>query len=142
MKFSGPLFVGNNAKGWISKRVFQENKARQIFRKTNISYPLIRTRTCVSGGKKCFFCGKFDVLCFLGTPVYRSALLSLCNSFSYLDDCTLDFQRFHFHFLAKPFIYWTPKNLSSFRWFCQHLWHVFNLSSIACINHLFAFFKL
>ena len=37
--------VGNNAKGRISKRVFQENKARQIFRKTNISYPLIRTRT-------------------------------------------------------------------------------------------------
>ena len=34
--------VGNKAKGWISKRVFQENKARQIFRKTNISYPLIR----------------------------------------------------------------------------------------------------
>ena len=25
------------------KRVFQENKERQIFRKTNISYPLIRT---------------------------------------------------------------------------------------------------
>ena len=37
-------FVGNKAKWWISKRVFQENKARQIFRKTNISYPLIRTR--------------------------------------------------------------------------------------------------
>ena len=34
------------AKGWTSKRVFQENKARQIFRITNISYPLIRTRTC------------------------------------------------------------------------------------------------
>ena len=31
-------------KGRISKRVSQENKARQIFRKTNISYPLIRTR--------------------------------------------------------------------------------------------------
>ena len=31
-------------KGRISKLVFQENKARQIFRKTNISYPLIRTR--------------------------------------------------------------------------------------------------
>ena len=28
------------------KRVFQGNKARQIFRQTNISYPLIRTRTC------------------------------------------------------------------------------------------------
>ena len=38
-------FVGNKAKGRISKRVFQENKARQIFQKTNISYLLIRTRT-------------------------------------------------------------------------------------------------
>ena len=37
--------AGNKPKGRISKRVFQENKARQIFRKTNISYPLIRTRT-------------------------------------------------------------------------------------------------
>ena len=36
--------VGNKAKGRISKRVFHENKARQIFRKTNIFYPLIRTR--------------------------------------------------------------------------------------------------
>ena len=36
------FFVGNKAKGRISKRVLQENKARQIFRKTNISYPLIR----------------------------------------------------------------------------------------------------
>ena len=27
------------------KWVFQENKAHQIFRETNISYPLIRTRT-------------------------------------------------------------------------------------------------
>ena len=32
--------VGNKAKGRISKQVFQENKAHQIFRKTNISYPL------------------------------------------------------------------------------------------------------
>ena len=31
--------VGNKAKGHISKRRWQENKARQIFRKMNISYP-------------------------------------------------------------------------------------------------------
>ena len=31
--------VGNKAKGQISKLVLQENKAREIFRKTNISYP-------------------------------------------------------------------------------------------------------
>ena len=37
-------FVGSKAKGLISKRVFQENKESQIFQKTNISYPLVRTR--------------------------------------------------------------------------------------------------
>ena len=42
--------VGNKPKGQISKRMFQENKACQIFRKTNISYPLIRTRTYVYQG--------------------------------------------------------------------------------------------
>ena len=62
--------VSNKAKGRISKRVFQENKARQIFRKTNISYPV-----CISGGKKCSFFGKFGVLCFLETPVLRFPLL-------------------------------------------------------------------
>ena len=43
-------------KGRISKRVLQENKARQIFRKTKFSYPLIRTRACVYRGVKnvCF----------------------------------------------------------------------------------------
>ena len=49
-------FVGNRAKGRISKQVFEENKARQIFRKTNISYPLIHTRTCAHHGVRivCF----------------------------------------------------------------------------------------
>ena len=36
-------FVDNKAKGRISKRVFQENKASRIFRKTNIFYSLIST---------------------------------------------------------------------------------------------------
>ena len=43
-------FVGSKAKGRISKRVFQENKANQIFRKTNVSLSLIRTRTCAYQG--------------------------------------------------------------------------------------------
>ena len=43
-------FVGNKAKVQISKRVFQENKASQIFQKTHISYPLIRTRKCAYQG--------------------------------------------------------------------------------------------
>ena len=41
-----PHFLRNKAKGRISKRLFKENKARLVFRKTKISYPLIRTRTC------------------------------------------------------------------------------------------------
>ena len=61
-------FVGNKVKRQILKRLFQENKARQTFRKTNISYPLIRTRNVR-------FFEKFGVLCFLETPVLRFALL-------------------------------------------------------------------
>ena len=61
-------FVGNKAKGQISKRVFQENNACQIFGKTNFSYPSdTHTYVCVSEGKKCSFFGKFGVLCFLET---------------------------------------------------------------------------
>ena len=36
-------FVSNKANRQISKRMLQESKARQIFRKMIISYPLIRT---------------------------------------------------------------------------------------------------
>ena len=45
-------FVGNEAKGRISKRVLEKNESGQIFRITNISYSLIRT---CSVGKKCSF---------------------------------------------------------------------------------------
>ena len=41
---------GSKAKGRISKQVFQEKKAHQIFRKMNISYPLTRTRMCAYQG--------------------------------------------------------------------------------------------
>ena len=64
--------VGNKAKGRISKRVSQENKARQIFRKTKISYLLIRTLVCISRGKKCSFFGKVVTSC-----------LSLCNTIDF-----------------------------------------------------------
>ena len=71
--FSFRYYVGNKAKGRFSKRVFQEKKARQIFRKVN-NYPLIRIRNvCVLGGKKCLFFGKFGMLCFLESPVLRFA---------------------------------------------------------------------
>ena len=53
------IIVGNKAKGRISKQVLQENKARQIFGRTNISYRLIRT--------------KFGVSCCLETPILRFA---------------------------------------------------------------------
>ena len=49
-KNSKAKIVANTAKGRISKWVLQENKARQIFWKTNISCLLVHT-----GGKKCYF---------------------------------------------------------------------------------------
>ena len=82
------LIVGNKAKEQISKRVFQESKARQIFWKTNISYPLIAPLPTpppcypvnisypliLTPGKKCSFYGKFGALCFIETSVLRFAL--------------------------------------------------------------------
>ena len=41
-----------------------------MFRKTNISYPLISTRTYLSGGKKCESFGKFCVRTKLMNPKY------------------------------------------------------------------------
>ena len=38
------LLVGNKVNGRIWKLAFQENKARQIFRKMNISYVPVRIR--------------------------------------------------------------------------------------------------
>ena len=47
--------VGNKAKVRISNQVFRENKSRQIFRKTNVSYPLICTRMCAYQGVRNVF---------------------------------------------------------------------------------------
>ena len=58
-------FVGNKAKGRISKRMFQENKAHQIFRKTNISYP---PYVCVSGRKNVRFSENLTCFVFLKHP--------------------------------------------------------------------------
>ena len=70
--------IGNKEKERISKRVLQEDKARQIFRKRNICYTLIPTWTCGYLVKNCSFFGKFGVLCFLVTPGLRFAFLPYC----------------------------------------------------------------
>ena len=86
-------YAGNKAKGRISKRVFQENKARQIFRKTNISYSLIRTLT---------FFGQFGVLVFLGIPVLKFALLPYYRQ-KYIFFLSYDDHMFSDNFREKEF---------------------------------------
>ena len=55
---------------------FKKIKHAKFSAKTNIFYPLIRTRTCAYRGiKNVRFCGKFGVLCFLEAPVLRFNLL-------------------------------------------------------------------
>ena len=59
-----------------SKRVLEENKARQIFPKQTFFTPwYVHVRMRTRGGKKCSFFGKLGVLCFLETPVLRFVLL-------------------------------------------------------------------
>ena len=65
--------VGNKAKAWISKRVLQENKARQVFRKTDISYPLIRSCTCAyQGVRNVRFSENLTCFAFLKQPFWDS----------------------------------------------------------------------
>ena len=50
----------------------KKNKAGKISKKTNISYPLIRTRTCAYQGA---FFAKFGISCFLVTSISKFAIL-------------------------------------------------------------------
>ena len=56
------------------KKVLKENKAYQIFWKTNISYPP-PWYVCVSGSKRYLCFRKFCGLCFFVTPILRVAFL-------------------------------------------------------------------
>ena len=69
-------FVGNKAKVESQNGCFKETKHVKFSEKTNISKLLIRTRRCAyQGVRNVRFFGRFDVLCFLETPVLRFALL-------------------------------------------------------------------
>ena len=64
------------AKGKISKRLLKVNKARQIFQKTNISYPPIRThRRIRGGGIEMLFCREIWHALFLVATVLKFVLL-------------------------------------------------------------------
>ena len=80
--FHDPEIVGNTAKGRISKRCFKKTKHVKFSEKRTfltLWYAHVRpdthTYVCVSGGKKCSFFGKFDMLCFLETPILIFVLL-------------------------------------------------------------------
>ena len=74
--------VGNKVKGRISKRVFQESKARQIFRKTSISYPL--TRTCAYQGiRNVCFSEILACFAFLKHPFWDSPFCLVTDDNTY-----------------------------------------------------------
>ena len=75
----GEEFVGNKAKGQISKRVLQETKHATFSDKQKFLTPDTHMCACVLGGKKCSLFGKFGVLCFLVTPVLRFDFLPYCR---------------------------------------------------------------
>ena len=75
-------FVGNKVKERISKRMFQESKARQNFWKTNISYLLIRTRLCAyQEVKNVCFSEILVCFAFLKHPFWDSPFCLIPNDF-------------------------------------------------------------
>ena len=101
-------FVGNKAKGRISKRVFQENEPRQIFRKTNISNTLTHTRTKHMN----HYSHRKDCRVFF---FFLEVTITLAMKISVAMNC-----KKYFIFL----LYW---------W----LWTIFCLPEIVCIYYLF-----
>ena len=96
--------VGNKTKGRISKRVFQENKARQIFRKTNISYPLIRTRTCAyQGVRNVCFLENLACFVFLKHPFWDPPFCLIYVCVSGGKKCSFPENLACFVFLKHPF---------------------------------------
>ena len=87
-------FVGNKAKRRIAKRVFQENKARQIFLEMkgpgNVSF---------SENSVCFV--------FFVTPVLRFAFLPYYQQFSFYSNCNNNIltARRILVFLAKKYLF-------------------------------------
>ena len=67
LHYENNYIVGNKTKGRISKHVSRK-QGTSIFPKNEHTL-------CVSGGTKCSFFEKFDVLCFLETPVLRFSRL-------------------------------------------------------------------
>ena len=67
--------VGNKANGESQNGCFKKTKHAKFSGKQTFLPPEMHTYMCVSVGKKYSSFGKFDLLCFLGTPVLRFALL-------------------------------------------------------------------
>ena len=74
---------GYKAEGRIWKRVIQENKVRQFFRKTNISYLLIRTRTCAYNGVRNFRFSEI-LACFISWNTHFQIRLFVLSPMTYL----------------------------------------------------------
>ena len=68
----------------------QKNKARQIFRKTNISYPLIHTRTCAyQGVRKVRFSENLACFVFLKHPFCDSPFCLITDDILYIQNAFL-----------------------------------------------------
>ena len=82
-----------------------KKKSTPTFRKLNISYLLIRRRTCTyQGVRNVYFFRKFDVFIFLIPPFLRLAFLHYCRQVEY-------FKTFPFNpFLSKHVDIFFPKS--------------------------------
>ena len=91
--------VGSKAKGRISKWVFQENKAHQIFQKTKFSYPLGVRTFCFSENLAC--------LVLLKRPFWDSPFRLITNKIKHLQGfhCSMYHQKQAKMFLKKQSIW-------------------------------------
>ena len=108
----------------------QESKARQIFAKTNISYSMIRTRTCVYQGiRNVRFSENLAQFVFLKHPVWGSSFCLITHDFRiyFIKDGTLCDSTFwkeenSLRKKLKFFLHIKCKVVHHSRWYRFHLW--------------------
>ena len=97
--------VGNKAKGWTSKRVLKQSAPN--FPKTNIFYPVIRTRACAyQGVRNVPFPENLACFVFLSHPFWESPFFLITGDIYFLGFAEKERRLSGFRFLKKSLIHY------------------------------------
>ena len=115
-KYWRSQFVGNKAKGRISKWVFQENKVHQNFPKNEQFWsPDTHTYECVSGGKKCSFIVNLACFVFWENLFWDAHFCLITNEFEFFKCSNYEAEKKLFSFAFCPVKLWYRNHVDHYQ---------------------------